>query len=71
MVAKHARDMHGLRRANQATAQLLAEVAAVAGFGITTADLDAPTVVAIQWLEAEPVCRSQSGFPVALALRCR
>ncbi len=63
MVAKHARDIHGLRRANQATARLLAELAAIAQPGITTAALDAYAASTIHRLGAEPVFRTQNGFP--------
>jgi len=54
VVAKHPRDMHGLRRADQATACLLAEVAALARPEITTAALDAHASSTIQRLGAEP-----------------
>ncbi len=63
MVAKHPRDMHGLRRADQATACLLAELAALARPEITTAALDVHAAATIQRLGAEPVFRTQNGFP--------
>lgn len=63
MVAKNEASLQGLRRANQATALLLRELAAMAQPGVTTRDLDDHALRYLQRIGAEPVFRTQKGFP--------
>ena len=52
-----------MRRANQATARLLRELARRAQPGVTTRALDDHAAAAIDRLGGEPVFRTQNGFP--------
>jgi len=63
MVAATERDRQGLARAGRATALLLGELARRARPGTTTGELDAYAAAAMRWLGAEPVFRTQNGFP--------
>lgn len=63
MVAATERDRRGVRRAGRATAVLLADLARRAEPGITTRELDAVAAGAMRRLGAEPVFRTQNGFP--------
>jgi methionyl aminopeptidase len=53
----------GLKRANQATARLLAELAALAQPGVTTRALDNHARAYMQRIGAEPVFATEKGFP--------
>src|SRR5439155_1861326 len=55
--------VQGLRRANRATARLLADLARMARPGITTRELDDYAMSYIARLGAEPVFRTEKGFP--------
>lgn len=63
MVARERQEVLGLRRANQATARLLRELAGRARPGTTTGDLDAYAASYIRRLGGEPVFHTQNGFP--------
>ena len=63
MVAKNKRDRVGLRRAGQATAWLLQELARRAEPGVSTGALDAYASEQMRRLGGEPVFRTQNGFP--------
>lgn len=63
MVAATERDRRGLRRAGRATALLLRELTRRARPGATTRELDAFAAAAMRRLGAEPVFRTQNGFP--------
>ncbi len=66
MVATSDRDRRGLRRANEATACLLQELAARAQPGVTTRALNNYAVRAIRNMGGEPVFATQNGFPGAI-----
>lgn len=63
MVARQETSIQGLRRANQATAVLLQELAALAKPGVTTRELDEYAAAYIARIGAEPVFHTQKGFP--------
>lgn len=63
MVAKTNRDVERLRRANEATACLLQELAARAIPGTTTKQLDDFAAAEIRRVGGEPVFHTQNGFP--------
>ncbi|HEV7138284.1 MAG TPA: type I methionyl aminopeptidase [Steroidobacteraceae bacterium] len=63
MVAKSKQDVAGLRRANQATARLLKELAWLAQPGVTTGSLNRFAEAEIQRLGGEAVFHTQNGFP--------
>ncbi len=58
--------LEGLRRANQATAQLLQDLAAIARPGVTTRYLDEYAQRTIAGLGAVPVFRTEAGFPACI-----
>lgn len=63
MVAATQADKEGLRRANQATAQLLQNLATLARPGVTTGDLNDYAMNYIAHLGATPVFATEEGFP--------
>lgn len=63
MVAATQESIEGLRRANQATAKLLQELAALARPGITTGELNDYAMDYMTQLGAEPVFHTEEGFP--------
>ena len=63
MVATTPAEREGLRRANQATAQLLQNLATLARPGVTTADLNDYAMDYIAQLGAIPVFATEEGFP--------
>ena len=63
MVAKTQAERDGLRRANQATARLLHDLAALARPGVTTGELNDYAMDYIAQLGAEPVFATEEGFP--------
>lgn len=63
MVAKTLASIQGLRRANQATARLLQELARMARPGVTTGELDEYAMNYITQLGAVPVFHTEEGFP--------
>ena len=63
MVATTEDEVRRLRRANAATARLLRELSRRARPGTTTGELDAYAAAAMARLGAEPVFRTQNGFP--------
>lgn len=63
MVATRDRQRRGLRRANEATACLLQELAARAQPGVTTGELNDYAMLAIRRMGGEPVFATQNGFP--------
>lgn len=58
----------GLRRANQATATLLQEIAALAQPGVTTGELNDYAMRFITGLGAVPVFAMEQGFPGCITL---
>ncbi|GAC1358132.1 MAG: type I methionyl aminopeptidase [Ktedonobacteraceae bacterium] len=63
MVAATQASVDGLLRANQATATLLQNLAAMARPGITTSELNEYALNYMQQLGAEPVFSTEEGFP--------
>ena len=63
MVAKTEASIQALRRANQATAQLLRDLASMARPGVTTGELDEFAMNYITQLGAIPVFHTEEGFP--------
>lgn len=63
MVAKTQASIEGLRRANQATAKLLQNLAKMALPGVTTRELDDYAMKYMTQLGAMPVFRTQEKFP--------
>jgi methionyl aminopeptidase len=63
MVARRGRERRGLRRANEATACLLQELAARAQPGVTTSELNQYAAQAIRRMGGEAVFATQNGFP--------
>lgn len=63
MVANTEASIQGLRRANQATARLLRELANIARPGVTTRELDEYAMEYITQLGAAPVFNTEEGFP--------
>ena len=63
MVAATQESIEGLQRANQATARLLRELAALARPGITTGELNDYAMYYMTQLGAEPVFHTEEGFP--------
>jgi methionyl aminopeptidase len=63
MVAKTRACVQGLRRANRATARLLADLGRLARPGVTTRELDDFAMSYITRLGAEPVFHTEKGFP--------
>lgn len=63
MVIRDNGALHGLERANQATARLLRELAKRAQPGVTTRELDQFATEYILGLGAEPVFHTEAGFP--------
>lgn len=63
MVATTQASREGLRRANQATAKLLQNLAALARPGVTTGDLNDYAMDYIAQLGATPVFATEEGFP--------
>jgi len=63
MVAKGKHEVAGLRRANQATARLLQDLAGRAQPGVTTASLDRYAEAEIRRIGGEAVFHTQNGFP--------
>ncbi len=63
MVARTEAAREGLKRANQATARLLVELAALAQPGVTTRALDNHARAYMQRIGAEPVFATEKGFP--------
>ena len=63
MVAKTRASVQGLQRANRATARLLADLARMARPGVTTLELDDYAMSYIARIGAEPVFRTEKGFP--------
>jgi methionyl aminopeptidase len=63
MVATTQAEKDGLRRANQATAKLLQELAALARPGVTTGELNDYAMDYIHQLGAIPVFATEEGFP--------
>ncbi len=63
MVAKTEASIQGLRRANQATARLLRDLARMARPGVTTGELDEYAMSYITQLGAVPVFHTEEGFP--------
>jgi methionyl aminopeptidase len=63
MVATSSSSIKGLRRANRATARLLHDLAQRALPGVTTGELDDYAMAYITRLGAEPVFRTEEGFP--------
>lgn len=66
MVAKHKREIEGLRRANKATACLLQELVEQARPGVTTGALNEYAMTSIRRMGGEPVFHTQNGFPGAI-----
>jgi methionyl aminopeptidase len=63
LVAKTLASIEGLRRANQATARLLQNLAALARPGVTTGELNDYAMDYIAQLGAEPVFATEEDFP--------
>jgi len=63
LVAKTEASIQALRRANQATAQLLRDLASMARPGVTTGELDEFAMNYITQLGAIPVFHTEEGFP--------
>jgi methionyl aminopeptidase len=63
MVATRTRERKGLRRANEATACLLRELAARAQPGTSTRELNEYAATSIHRMGGEPVFATQNGFP--------
>lgn len=63
MVAATQTSREGLRRANQATAKLLQDLATLARPGVTTGELNDYAMGYIARLGAEPVFATEEGFP--------
>lgn len=63
MVARSTAAIHGLLRANNATATLLNELAELARPGVTTRQLDEHASAYMQRLGADPVFKTEKGFP--------
>jgi methionyl aminopeptidase len=63
MVAKTEKSIQGLRRANQATAQLLRELALMARAGVTTGELNDYAMNYMLSRGATPVFHTEEGFP--------
>lgn len=66
MVAKTTRDIHGMRRANRATARLLQDLIVLARPSVPTKDLNAYALDYIRRIGGEPVFHTQNGFPAAI-----
>ncbi|HZS93188.1 MAG TPA: type I methionyl aminopeptidase [Chloroflexota bacterium] len=66
MVAKNRREVAGMRRASEATAALLRELARRAVPGVTTRSLDQFARSYIRRLGGEPIFHTQNGFPGAI-----
>src|SRR5437763_8749822 len=63
MVARTRASVQGLRRANFSTARLLTDLARLARPGVTTRELDDYAMSYIARIGAEPVFRTEKGFP--------
>jgi methionyl aminopeptidase len=63
LVANTEESIQGLRRANQATARLLRDLAKMARPGVTTRELDEYAMDYITQLGAMPVFHTEEGFP--------
>jgi methionyl aminopeptidase len=63
LVANTEASIQGLRRANQATARLLRDLASIARPGVTTRELDEYAMDYITQLGAVPVFHTEEGFP--------
>jgi methionyl aminopeptidase len=63
LVAATQESIEGLRRANQATARLLQDLAAMARPGVTTSELNDYAMDYMTRLGAEPVFNTEEGFP--------
>ena len=66
IVCKSPREIEQMRRANVLVAEVLAELAAMVGPGVTTADLDATAERLVLAAGAEPAFKGYRGYPATL-----
>jgi methionyl aminopeptidase len=66
IVCRSAAEIERLRKANQFVAEVLAELAAAVGPGVTTADLDAMAERLVRAGGAEPAFKGYRGYPATL-----
>jgi len=66
IVCKSPAEIDRMRVANQLVADVLAELAAMAAPGVTTADLDAKAESLVRAAGAEPAFKGYRGYPATL-----